>query len=855
MGTLRALWTPTNGSDKLFHATASYSPNNPAHALVESFVTGDFHIIVELDAIPIRSFAVVVSILPDSLAAPPDRIHFGQSFSSPHQWDHPQDLHFCPDVQHQHAVSHTLDNQPNGLSFVICLTDGTWLRDHDGADFHVGAAGATLPSVVELPLPWPRGIKPARSLSLYRMNPFWLLPHWTDTSENPRDETFFLLSELSKPPSSFAAILFAVDEKSDIRTSRVSYGVRLESGLCSSLSAQAVHGSSLAFLAVASNPFDAARDVVSLASHNVSFCSRVDKVADARWADFCTEPRGLLSSLGYCTWDAFAWQVHEKDVGEVVDWLLAAGVKIGYVIVDDGWQSGGADGPYVDQSQEDGTLTDRPTLTSMDANEKFSGSLRSLSENHDVNIFAWIAAIGYWGGVSGKNCGLRTVPVKAVHPRGLFRNKVDNHQYWLNTFEMLHPESQVLFDFYDKYFVKSMMLKQGVFAAKVDAQGIIGTLCNVEEPNALGTGKVTRLSIVKEYRNALTAGAEKAFPTGAIINCMACDPELIFSSGTRLSSTNICWRTSNDHAFPNIEETAQVVAWHIICNAMNTIALGEIFPAPDWDMFRAFDHYAHLHTAARVLSGGPIYISDKPFTETGPTSKAIKLLQSLTTSDGKIVRCKEVGRATADSLFQDPRGSPARLFKIFNTNTILGIIGLFNLALDVPNAVEIRGSFAPSDVADFARLSTTIQFISLTIGESQRLAHFHESKHDRCEVTVPLMGAVLAHICPVVDVAPQVQVAMLGQPRLMNCGGSLVSRISCTEKESTKITFLLADHGETIFWVGEKSIPSLLNVSGTDGSLLQYRPLEVGSMKLMSVTVPDIVPYSVSLRFKAGESC
>lgn len=33
-------------------------------------------------------------------------------------------------------------------------------------------------------------------------------------------------------------------------------------------------------------------------------------------------------------------------------------------------------------------------------------------------------------------------------------------------------------------------------------------------------------------------------------------------------------------------------------------------PSADWDMFTLTEWHSHIHGAARVLSGGPVYISD-----------------------------------------------------------------------------------------------------------------------------------------------------------------------------------------------------------------------------------------------------
>lgn len=57
----------------------------------------------------------------------------------------------------------------------------------------------------------------------------------------------------------------------------------------------------------------------------------------------------------------------------------------------------------------------------------------------------------------------------------------------------------------------------------------------------------------------MTCASEEAFPTGIVMNCMACGAKALLSSGKQASGSNLCWRTSNDHAFPDMAENAEAV--------------------------------------------------------------------------------------------------------------------------------------------------------------------------------------------------------------------------------------------------------------------------------------------------------
>ncbi|MCI18628.1 putative galactinol-sucrose galactosyltransferase 2-like, partial [Trifolium medium] len=57
---------------------------------------------------------------------------------------------------------------------------------------------------------------------------------------------------------------------------------------------------------------------------------------------------------------------------------------------------------------------------------------------------------------------------------------------------------------------------------------------------------------------------------------------------------------------------------------------------------------AEYHAAARAISGGPIYVSDKPGRHN------FDLLKKLVLPDGSVLRAQLPARPTLDSLFVDP---------------------------------------------------------------------------------------------------------------------------------------------------------------------------------------------------------
>jgi raffinose synthase len=145
-------------------------------------------------------------------------------------------------------------------------------------------------------------------------------------------------------------------------------------------------------------------------------------------------------------------------------------------------------------------------------------------------------------------------------------------------------------------------------------------------------------------------------------------------------------RTSDDF-FPHRPESHGAHLWN---NALVSLWFGE-FAHPDWDMFQSGHPPGIFHAIGRAMSGGPVYVSDKP------GQQDFALLGKLVLPDGTTLRPQGVGRPTRDCLFRDPLAEPV-LLKIFNTNLDAGVIGVFNARLpdDEDRAAGvIRASCAP----------------------------------------------------------------------------------------------------------------------------------------------------------------
>ena len=68
---------------------------------------------------------------------------------------------------------------------------------------------------------------------------------------------------------------------------------------------------------------------------------------------------------------------------------------------------------------------------------------------------------------------------------------------------------------------------------------------------------------------------------------------------------------------------------------------------PDWDMFHSVHPDATLHATARAISGGPVYVSDRP------GKHDCKLIRRLVLKGGEVPRGMFPGRPTRDCLLRD----------------------------------------------------------------------------------------------------------------------------------------------------------------------------------------------------------
>jgi raffinose synthase len=433
------------------------------------------------------------------------------------------------------------------------------------------------------------------------------------------------------------------------------------------------------------------------------------------------------------------------------------------LILDDGWQ------------QTVVQPTGEKRLTGFGANEKFPDGLGPFVERVKSayglrSVIVWHTIVGYWGGVDGDALpGYGVVEQTRQFGDGvLFHRPSFNHEWWGNLVGFVPARESARF--FDDYH--SSLAKAGVDGVKVDQQAVL---------EGVSTGQGGRVAVSLAYRKALEASVKKHFG-GTLINCMSNAQETFYASR---DSTLL--RTSMDFLPKNPESHGA----HLYANAQVGLWFGE-FMLPDWDMFQSGHAWGAYHAAARAVSGGPVYVSDKP------EEHAAEVIQRLVGSDGSVFRCDAPGRPTLDVLFSDPTREDV-LLKIWNRTGAAGVVGVFNARAGREGALcpVLSGEVGPSDVVglagdEFAGFRATTQTL-------ERFA-----RDERRRLSLGERGYELFSFVPI-----ERGFAAVGLGNLLNSHGAV--RAVAWDGERA-VTVTLADGGVFVAYSAKR--PTAVDVSG-----------------------------------------
>ncbi|EPE03466.1 glycoside hydrolase family 36 protein [Ophiostoma piceae UAMH 11346] len=294
--------------------------------------------------------------------------------------------------------------------------------------------------------------------------------------------------------------------------------------------------------------------------------------------------------LGFCTWNGLGQNLTEDKIVAAVNTLAEHGIQIATLIIDDNWQS-------IDRSHTGGQFQYSMSRFEADPQQFPNGLGRAIARVREAqrsirHIAVWHALLGYWGGITPAEQGgeiakqYKTLVIDRDHPKR--RNLPIAGPMTV----VDEPDVRRFYnDFYD------FLRDSGVDAVKTDAQFMMDAW----------TSAAARRTLTSVYQDAWTIATLRHFGSRAV-SCMSQTPNILFYSQMPQNRPAVLVRNSDDF-FPDVPASHP---WHVWTNAHNSLFTQHLNVLPDWDMFQTVHGYSGFHAAARCISGGPIYITDKP---------------------------------------------------------------------------------------------------------------------------------------------------------------------------------------------------------------------------------------------------
>lgn len=485
-------------------------------------------------------------------------------------------------------------------------------------------------------------------------------------------------------------------------------------------------------------------DAIALAERGVRLVR--DLLGTFRLREEKSSPE-FVDYLGWCTWDAFYHSVTAAKVIEGIKSFADGGLTPGFVILDDGWLD-------VDENEYlRGFAPNREKFP-----EGLAPMITAARRDYGIRLFGiWHAFEGYWRGIQPDGpLGKRFRTVRNVGDiRPWAPKDVD--------LSLVHPDD--VYGFFQEFH--DYLRRQGADFVKVDGQSAL----EIFTRNKLGLA-----SSMRAFQYAFQGSIQTHF-RGNAISCMSNGSDVAY----HMLAAPV-WRNSQDF-FPKDPASH---GKHVLWNAMNSLWASQ-FCIPDWDMFWSSNPEGEFHAMARAISGGPVYVSDKP------ESHDFAILKKLTISNARILRSDRPALPSSDCIFTDCTREE-RLLKITNRSGKIGVIGLFNCR-DVDG--DVSDSLAPADVHDIRGKQFAVY-----LHKAKQLSS--SSRKGKTKVSLPRLSSEIAIVSPILGdwIAP------LGLIEKYNAPAAVTS---CKLTDDGECIAHFQDGGLIGFWC--KSEPTLVAVS------------------------------------------
>ncbi|MBE6761137.1 MAG: hypothetical protein E7551_02510 [Ruminococcaceae bacterium] len=459
-------------------------------------------------------------------------------------------------------------------------------------------------------------------LNLQSQNPFWIVPSFV---KEPKDFEIEVATVSYKIKNQHIYLLPLINK--EIRTHIEQNSLAINIGIAN----KSKISSNVFMISSADEPFAA-----------ISNCFSVGRSLNAITVPPATQRKypKEFEGFGWCTWNAYYKDVTSQKIYEKLDEFKAKGIKVSWLLVDDGWLS----------------VKDNKLLSFKEDTEKFpegfKGFTKKVKEEYGIKyVGVWHAFGGYW-------CGF--------HQDGeIYRDYAD--LLFTTSTGWIYPseDEEKAFKLWDIWH--SYLKEQGIDFVKVDNQSASSPKYDCLLSGALSTA-IQHAAIEKSvFKNF----------NGAIINCMGCKME---ENLTRpMSAIN---RNSDDyypaqkHSF--IKHINQNVYVSPVHNEMHIC---------DFDMFWTEHETATVSGVLRAISGGPVYTSD----ENGKTNCAE--LRPIITPNGDVWRFEQAAKVTKDLFYTECSTAEVPL-KVWNKSGENFVLAAFGITIDK----TVKGTFKLSDI-------------------------------------------------------------------------------------------------------------------------------------------------------------
>lgn len=490
--------------------------------------------------------------------------------------------------------------------------------------------------------------------------------------------------------------------------------------------------------------------------------TRTDKAAALRknknFPDF-------FNYIGWCTWNSYGHKLHSKEVEKGLQTFADKGIHLPWLLLDDGWNKVSAYGTGTLQQWE--AFEERfPDFKNWIAKTKKRYKIREIG--------VWHAFNGYWAGIDTSSALFSSTKDMLVP----YIDKVAWDHKDSDTFWGPSPQGDKARSFYRTWH--TYLQEQGIGFVKVDNQ-LIGDRITKGSGTSWGRGTAA-------LQHHLHESVKEHFD-GRIINCMDMTTDAVYHFGD-----SPIGRSSEDF-FPDNQSytiTAGGAAVHVLCNVYNSLWWSQLV-WPDFDIFQSHHPQAEYHAMARVLSGGPVYLTDYP------GMQVTEVYRLLAGNDGRILRADVPCLPTRDCLF-DMRGE--RPLKAFTKAGASYIVGVFH-ASDLDS---VQGSVGPID----AEVPTEGEYLMISYRHKKP---FRAHSRLRVPVRMARYESDLYFFYPI-DQAHEA--LALGSPSRYLVPATVESQV-WTEAKVLKVT--AKDIYDT-FWVYAPSMPK--QVVDADGKKLDF---------------------------------